>query len=52
MKPHNYVEGQKFCRLTDLTIDTIRHRSFVRGEFLGFYRCNFTELKSENMKTK
>ena len=27
---------------------------FVRGEFLGVYRCkcNLTELKSENMKIK
>ena len=24
----------------------------VRGELLGVYRCNHTELKAENMKTK
>ena len=29
-----------------------RYRSFVRGELFGVYRCDLTELKAENMKTK
>ena len=33
-------------------IDRVSVTSFVRGELLGVYHCNLTELKAENMITK